>query len=78
VADLLDVVILAEERAEMSRAIDSLHLREGYVLRSRYDDGLTLEEIGARLGVSRSRVGQISNAAENRICDFFGVPRIHG
>lgn len=49
-----------QRHAALSAAFDALEEAERYVMESIYDRGLSLREIGQTLGVSESRVSQIS------------------
>ena len=56
-----------QERERLRGILDSIDTREGEVLRMRYGIGherpLTLEEVGAKLKITRERVRQIENKA---------------
>jgi RNA polymerase sigma factor for flagellar operon FliA len=51
-----------QRHAALSAAFDTLEEAERYVLESIYEHGLPLRQIGQTLGVSESRVSQMSAA----------------
>jgi RNA polymerase primary sigma factor len=61
----------AQEREKLQAILDSIDLRDAEVLRMRYGIGyerpLTLEEVGARLNITRERVRQIENEALEKL-----------
>jgi RNA polymerase sigma-B factor len=57
----------AEERATLDRLMRSLTARERLVLRLRFEDDLTQQEIGARIGVSQMQVSRIVRNAVDRL-----------
>ncbi len=61
------------ERDKIRELLGTISTREATVLRLRYglDDNspMTLEEIGARLGLTRERIRQIENEALNKLYD---------
>jgi len=61
-----------EEREEIQRALAWLPRREAQVVGWYYWDGLTLKEIGARLGVSESRIHQLHQQALRRLRQWVG------
>jgi RNA polymerase sigma factor for flagellar operon FliA len=61
--DPCDAAASSESRAAVVAAIDGLPEREAEVLRLYYFADMTLKEIGARLGVTESRVCQIHTQA---------------
>jgi len=66
--DLPDHSLLDEqERESLQRILDSIDVRDAQVLRMRYGIGyekpMTLEDIGAKLEITRERVRQIENEA---------------
>jgi RNA polymerase sigma factor (sigma-70 family) len=52
-----------ERLAKLPEAMSGLTQRTREIIRMRYVDGLTLAEIGKRLGISKQRVAQIEEAA---------------
>jgi len=66
-----DPLLNAQERDELKCILDSIDQRDAEVLRMRYGIGyekpLTLEEVGARLNITRERVRQIENEALERL-----------
>ncbi|HEY8369200.1 MAG TPA: sigma-70 family RNA polymerase sigma factor [Thermodesulfobacteriota bacterium] len=66
-----DLVAAREETALLEQALASLPPREALTLRLRYglgeDEPATLEEVGARLGVSKERARQIEERARRRL-----------
>jgi len=58
-----DAVSLRQEHTLLSTATEALPPREREVLRLHYEEGQTLREIGAQLGVSESRVSQLHTHA---------------
>lgn len=59
-----DDLLIAEQRNDLvQKAIARLPEREAKVIRGRFVDGLTLEEVGAKVGLSRERVRQIEGKA---------------
>ena len=66
-----DALHNAQEREELARILDSIGAREAEVLRMRYgigyDKPLTLEEVGARLNITRERVRQIENESLEKL-----------
>jgi RNA polymerase sigma-B factor len=63
----------AEERATLDRLMRSLTARERRVLRLRFEDDLTQQEIGARLGVSAMQVSRIVRNAVDRLRETAAV-----
>lgn len=62
-----EAVSARQEHSLLSDAAGSLPAREREVLRLYYEEGQTLREIGAQLGVSESRVSQIHSRAINSL-----------
>jgi DNA-directed RNA polymerase specialized sigma24 family protein len=62
--------------SQMRVALDSLWLRDRHILLRIYEDDWTYEKIGIECNVTRTRIQQIKRDAENRLCDWFNVPRI--
>jgi RNA polymerase sigma factor for flagellar operon FliA len=59
-ADPMRALQQRERQAALSAAFDALEEAERYVMEAIYDRGLALREIGETLGVSESRVSQMS------------------
>jgi len=65
--DPLRHLLTKERRHLLGRLIEALPLRERMVLALYYQEGLTLQEIGAVLEVSESRVSQLRSSAILRL-----------
>jgi RNA polymerase sigma factor for flagellar operon FliA len=61
--DPLDDVLAGERREILGRLIDALPPRDQHVLALYYHEELTMQEIGAVLGVTESRISQIHSSA---------------
>jgi RNA polymerase sigma factor (sigma-70 family) len=59
--------VFAAARVDLAAALSHLNLRDRRVAELRYVDGLTLQQLGAALGVSRERARQIVADIEERI-----------
>ena len=75
-ADTFEQACLGLRASQVRAALDSLPLRDRYVLERIYEDDWTYDRIGVELLVTHTRVQQIKRDAENRLCDWFKVPRI--
>jgi len=65
----------AVERAEWLRpALASLNERERRIIRLRFVDGLTQEQIGRHLGVSQMQVSRLLAGILSRLRDELGIP----
>jgi RNA polymerase nonessential primary-like sigma factor len=65
------------QREELTEALlEKLTDRQRLVLRERYVEGKTLDEIGAREGVTRERIRQIENKALSRLRTFVRYMRV--
>jgi len=64
-----ELLIAAESCARVRAAVDQLPAREAKVLRDVYFEGRLLDEIGADLGLSRSRVSRIHTHALKLVRD---------
>jgi RNA polymerase sigma factor (sigma-70 family) len=77
-----DVVAARKEAARVEQALAGLPPREALVVRLRYGlgeaDSSTLEEVGARLGVTRERARQIEARALGRLRRRLGAGRPPG
>jgi RNA polymerase primary sigma factor len=77
-----DLVAAREEAARLEQALAGLPPREALVVRLRYGlgeaDSSTLEEVGARLGVTRERARQIEARALGRLRRRLGAGRPSG
>lgn len=51
----------------LKRAIDCLSTKEAFIIRNRFDNELTLEEIGQKYNVSRERIRQIEAVALRKL-----------
>ena len=71
----LDHLVAGETARALRAGLDTLDERERAVTSLSFDEGLTLAEIGERLGVSESRVCQIRGAAIKRLRAY---ARAHG
>lgn len=59
-----DKLLLSDHSKEIiSNVLSSLPSRQSEVLRGRYWEGLTLEDVGNRMGITKERVRQIENKA---------------
>ena len=62
------------EKEKIRELLDCISEREAAVLRMRYgiedNSPMTLEEIGARLGLTRERIRQIENEALNKLFEY--------
>jgi RNA polymerase sigma-B factor len=58
---------LAEDRATLSRLLDTVTAREREVLRLRFEEDLTQAEIGDRIGVSQMQVSRIIRQSLSRL-----------
>ncbi len=56
-----------EERGLIDKTLETLHDREAKILRLRFEEDLTLTEIGRLLGVSGGRVGQLEAKALRKL-----------
>jgi len=67
------------EKAKLHELLDRITEREAQILRMRYglDDNtpMTLEEIGARLGLTRERIRQIENEALHKLHEYLTEER---
>jgi RNA polymerase sigma factor for flagellar operon FliA len=64
-----ELLIAAESRRRVRAAVDTLPEREAKVIRDFYFEGRVLDEIGADLGLSRSRVSRIHTHALKLVRD---------
>lgn len=69
----LDRWVAAEKYASLQKAIDTLPEREREVVTSYYQGGQSLKQIGARLGVTESRICQIHGQAVKRLQRVLGA-----
>jgi len=60
----------AEARVMLGPAVRRLSARDRYVLRLRFFDGLTQQEIGQELGVTQTQVSRILSRIANRLREF--------
>lgn len=72
--DLLDSWIAGETVNEMWAAVERLNERERTVVTLYYARGLQLKEIGEKLGVTESRVCQISGSAVKKLSTWLRRP----
>lgn len=70
--------MLSERREVLDRAIATLPARQQNVIRWSYFDGLTLREIGGRLGVNESRASQMHLWSLRKLRQALAVARIGG
>ena len=66
-ADPLALLLAREERDEIARAMDELPGKERLVLPLYYSTGLTMKEVGQKLGITESRVSQLHGKALGRL-----------
>jgi RNA polymerase sigma factor (sigma-70 family) len=71
-ADPVERLSAAEDREELKAAMLRLTERERFVLRQRFWGELTLQEIGAELGVTRERIRQIEKQALSKLFSRLG------
>jgi RNA polymerase sigma-B factor len=64
----------AEHRATLARLFERLDEREQHVLRLRFEEDLTQEQIGARVGVSQMQVSRIIRGAVAKLSAAHGQP----
>ena len=64
----------AEHRATLARLFERLDEREQHVLRLRFEEDLTQEQIGARVGVSQMQVSRIIRGAVAKLAAAHGQP----
>jgi RNA polymerase sigma-B factor len=64
----------AEHRATLARLFERLDEREQLVLRLRFEEDLTQEQIGARVGVSQMQVSRIIRGAVAKLSAVHGQP----
>jgi RNA polymerase sigma-B factor len=64
----------AEHRATLARLFERLDERERHVLRLRFEEDLTQEQIGARVGVSQMQVSRIIRGAVAKLSAAHGQP----
>lgn len=62
-----ELTFLAERRRELDSALSELKPREQEVIRRRFDDEKTLEEVGTEFEVTRERIRQIQEKALGRL-----------
>jgi RNA polymerase primary sigma factor len=78
----LEVVSNRLRDADLEEALQSLPWRERRVLELRYGltsgEPMTLEQIGARVGVTRERVRQIESKSLSKLKKARGAERLHG
>lgn len=60
---------LAEERCLLQREYRHLELRDRHLLGARFEEGVTLDEFGKQIGVTRERVRQLELRALGRLRD---------
>lgn len=72
-ADPLGSLLGQERRDELSRAIETLPGKERLVMPLYYRSELTMKEVGARLGITESRVSQLHNKAIGRLRHMLDV-----
>lgn len=60
------------ERSEIWDAIESLAPREGAIMKMRFLEGKTLEEVGSVLGLTRARIKQIQDASLKKLRVMLG------
>ena len=64
----------AEQRATLARLFERLDEREQHVLRLRFEEDLTQEQIGARVGVSQMQVSRIIRGAVAKLSAAHAEP----
>ena len=63
----VDVLEKKEQLAVIEQVLETLPKREGYVIRRRFFENATIEEVGQELDLSRERIRQIEMTALRRI-----------
>lgn len=66
-SDPADQLLIEERNAILGRAMENLNRRERIVLQARIFDGLSLDDTGKAVGVTRERVRQIEIRALKRL-----------
>ena len=66
-SDPLDGLIREEEMNILQAALGKLPLRHQDALRMHFEDGLTMDQVGKRMGVSKVRAFQIITAATEKL-----------
>lgn len=62
---------------EVAAAVRLLDARHRQVIEMFFDDGMSLRQIGERMGVTESRISQMKTLALERLRDRLTAPRVH-
>ena len=70
ISDIIDPYELVNVKIDLERALGRLKMKEQLIIIWTYTDGLTQEEIGKRLDVSKSAVNQRLKKIKNKLREF--------
>lgn len=68
-----DLCYSREKKEILDRAINSLSRRDRIIIAMYYDEGLTMKQIAAKLGIDESRISQLHSAALVRLRSLVGA-----